>query len=94
MPALPRLPRDAAGDCAVSARSPAPAELSPVPEIGILEAVARSVAHVAERRTAIPEAEIRAVALSHAPGRYTLAYVDGRWPTSTGRSSGWSGAAN
>ena len=48
-----------------------------IPEIGILEAVARSVAHVAERRTAIPEAEIRAVALSHAPGRYTLAEVDG-----------------
>ena len=76
-PSLPRLPRDAAGDRAVSARSGAPAELSPVPEIGILEAVARSVAHVAERRTAIPEAEIRAVALSHAPGRYTLAEVDG-----------------
>ena len=48
-----------------------------IPEIGILEAVARSVAHVAERRTAIPEAEIRAVALSHASGRYTLAEVDG-----------------
>ena len=28
------------------------------------------------RRTAIPEAEIRAVALGHAPGRYTLAEVD------------------
>ena len=76
-PSLPRLPCDAAGERAVSARSLAPAELSPVPEIGILEAVARSVAHVAERRTAIPEAEIRAVALSHAPGRYTLAEVDG-----------------
>ena len=41
-PSLPRLPRDAAAR-AVSARSGAPAELSPVPEIGILEAVARSV---------------------------------------------------
>ena len=39
--------------------------------------MARAVAHVAERRTAIPEAEIRAVALGHAPGRYTLAEVDG-----------------
>ena len=77
-PSLPRLPRDAAGERATPGRrSGAPAELSPVPEIGILEAVARSVAHVAERRTAIPEAEIRAVALSHAPGRYTLAEVDG-----------------
>ena len=37
----------------------------------------RRLAHVAERRTAIPEAEIRAVALGHAPGRYTLAGVDG-----------------
>ena len=54
----------------------APAELSPEPERGVLEAVARAVAHVAERRTAIPEAEIRAVALGHAPGRYTLAEVD------------------
>ena len=43
----------------------------------MLEAVARAVAHVAERRTAIPEAEIRAVALGHAPGRYILAEVDG-----------------
>ena len=34
------------------------------------------MAHVAERRTAVPEAEIRAVALGHAPGRYTLAEVD------------------
>ena len=46
--------------------------MSPEPERGVLEAVA----HVAERRTAIPEAEIRAVALGHAPGRYTLAEVD------------------
>ena len=80
-PALPRQPRD---DVAASAgvnpappRSPAPAELSQEPERGVLEAVARAVAHVAERRTAIPEAEIRAVALGHAPGRYTLAEVDG-----------------
>ena len=54
----------------------APAELSLKPERGVLEAVARAVAHVGERRTAIPEAEIRAVALGHAPGRYTLAEVD------------------
>ena len=58
-------------------RSPAPAELSQEPERGVLEAVARAVEHVAERRTAIPEAEIPAVALGHAPGRYTLAEVDG-----------------
>ena len=78
-PALPRLPRDAVASEATRARparSPAPAELSPEPELGVLEAVGRAVAHVAERRTAIPEAEIRAVALGHAPGRYTLAEVD------------------
>ena len=83
-PALPALPEQARDDVAASAgvnptpsRSPAPAELSQEPERGVLEAVARAVAHVAERRTAIPEAEIRAVALGHAPGRYTLAEVDG-----------------
>ena len=82
-PALPALPRQPRDDVAASAgvhptppRSPAPAELSQEPERGVLEAVARAVAHVAERRTAIPEAEIRAVALGHAPGRYTLAEVD------------------
>ena len=80
-PVLPRLPRDevaaSAGVNPTPPRSPAPAELSQEPERGVLEAVARAVAHVAERRTAIPEAEIRAVALGHAPGRYTLAEVDG-----------------
>ena len=79
-PALPRLPRDGvaewAGTPPTRSRSRAPAALSPEPELGVLEAVAQAVAHVAERRTAIPEAEIRAVALGHAPGRYTLAEVD------------------
>ena len=82
-PALPKLPRQSrdgvaelAGPHPTGARSPAPAELSQEPERGVLEAVARAVAHVGERRTAIPEAEIRAVALGHAPGRYTLAEVD------------------
>ena len=77
-PALPTLPGDGAeglsGTAAV--RSSAPAALSPEPELGALGAVAQAVAHVAERRTAIPEAEIRAVALGHAPGRYTLTEVD------------------
>ncbi len=79
-PALPRLPRDdvaaLAGVNPTHPRSPAPAELSQERAQGVLEAVARAVTHVAERRTAIPEAEIRAVALGHAPGRYTLAQVD------------------
>ena len=77
-PALPTLPNDGAEGLSGTApvRSPAPAELSPEPEPGALGAVARAVAHVAERRTAIPEAEIRAVALGHAPGRYALAEVD------------------
>ena len=79
-PALPRLPRDDiaewAGTRPTRPRSRAPAELSREPELGVLEAVVRAVAHVAERRTAIPEAEVRAVALGHAPGRYTLGEVD------------------
>ena len=79
-PALPKLPRDDAGEGAearlTGAGFRAPAELLLKPERGVLEAVARAVAHVAERRTAIPEAEIRAVALGHAPGRYTLAEID------------------
>ena len=80
LPALPRQPRDGAAVGAearlTGAGFRAPAELSLKPERGVLEAVARAVAHVGERRTAIPEAEIRAVALGHAPGRYTLAEVD------------------
>ncbi|MCY4546737.1 MAG: relaxase domain-containing protein, partial [Defluviicoccus sp.] len=77
-PALPTLPGDGAEGLSGTApvRSPAPAELSPEPEVGALGAVAQAVAHVAERRTAIPEAEIRAVALGHAPGRYTLGEID------------------
>ena len=79
-PALPKLPHDGvaegAGARPTGAGFQAPAELSLKPERGLLEAVARAVAHVAERRTAVPEAEIRAVALGHAPGRYTLAEVD------------------
>ena len=77
-PALPTLPGDGAEGLSgtADARSPAPAELSPEPELGALEAVAQAVAHVAERRTAIPEAEIRAVALGHAPGRYALGEID------------------
>ena len=79
-PALPKLPRDGVAEGAearlTGAGFRAPAELSLKPERGVLEAVARAVAHVAERRTAVPEAEIRAVALGHAPGRYTLAEID------------------
>ncbi|MYE60401.1 MAG: relaxase domain-containing protein [Alphaproteobacteria bacterium] len=80
-PALPKLPRDAAAVRADKAslrlaRAMAPAELSYEPETGLPEAVARAVAHVGERRVTIPEAEIRAVALGHAPGRYRLAEVD------------------
>ncbi len=77
-PALPRLPRENAARRAAPppSRPLPPAELSPEPETGVLEAVARAVAHAAERRTTVPEAEIRAVALGHAPGRYTLSQVD------------------
>ena len=79
-PALPRLPRDGSkGLSRVNWErllSPTPAELSREPELGVLEAVARAVSHASERRTVLPEAEIRAVALGHAPGRYTLAGID------------------
>ncbi len=80
-PVLPKLPRDGAAVRADKAslrlaRSTARAELSYEPGPGLPEAVARAVAHVEERRVRIPEAEIRAVALGHAPGRHTLAEVD------------------
>ena len=78
-PKLPPLPRDPG--LAELGKTHAPeaatgADLSPVPETGVLEAVARAVDHVSERRTSVPQAEIRAVALGHAPGRYTLAEID------------------
>ena len=78
-PKLPALPRDAGLAELGKAHAPAAetgTPLSPAPETGVLEAVARAVDHVSERRTAIPEAEIRAVALGHAPGRYGLAEID------------------
>ena len=79
-PALPRLPRDGSeGLSRVNwerLRSPSLAELSREPELGVLEAVTRAVSHAGERRTVLPEAEIRAVALGHAPGRYTLTGID------------------
>ena len=78
-PKLPPLPRDR--ELAQLGKTHAPpgetaAELSRVSETGVLEAVARAVDHVSERRTWVAEAEIRAVALGHAPGRYTLDEVD------------------
>ncbi|MDD9991280.1 MAG: AAA family ATPase, partial [Rhodospirillales bacterium] len=78
-PKLPPLPRDPGLAELGKAQAPqasTAADLSPAPETGVLEAVARAVEHVAERRTFIPAAEIRAVALGHAPGRYRLAEVD------------------
>ena len=78
-PKLPPLPRDpglaALGKTHAPMASTA-APLSPAPETGVLEAVARAVDHVTERRSTVSEAEIRAVALGHAPGRYALADVD------------------
>ncbi|MDE0417110.1 MAG: relaxase domain-containing protein [bacterium] len=57
-------------------RTRAPAERIAEPETGVLEAVARAVAHVEERRTIIPESDIRALVLGHAPGRYRLEDID------------------
>ena len=78
-PKLPPLPRDPGLAALGKAHAPeaaTAADLSPAPETGVLEAVARAVEHVSERRTWVPEAEIRAVALGHAPGRYRLADID------------------
>ncbi len=77
-PALPELPRGARAPRKGrrTGRSSAPERLSREPETGPLEAVARAVAHAEERRTVIPETEIRAVALGHAPGRWTLDGID------------------
>ncbi len=54
----------------------APAQRIAEPETGVLEAVARAVAHVEERRTVIPASEIRVLVLGHAPGRYRLGAID------------------
>ena len=77
-PALPDLPRGARAPRKGrrTGRPSAPERLSREPETGPLEAVARAVAHAEERRAVIPETEIRAVALGHAPGRWTLAEID------------------
>ena len=57
-------------------RPGAPVERIAEPETGVLEAVARAVAHFEERRTIIPASEIRTLVLGHAPGRYTLDEID------------------
>ena len=57
-------------------RTRAPAERVAEPETGVLEAVARAVAHFEERRTIIPESDIRALVLGHAPGRFSLEEID------------------
>ena len=77
-PALPDLSPDPTLDRSARAntRSSAPAILLPEPERGVLEAVARAVAEIEERTTVFPETEVQALALGHAPGRYTLAEID------------------
>ncbi len=71
-PTLPKLP-----DEGRVRKMPRPTiRITPDPETGVLEAVARAVAHIAERRTVLPATQIRAVALGHAPGRYTLDEID------------------
>ena len=57
-------------------RPVAPAERIAEPETGVLEAVARAVAHFEERRTIIPASGIRTLVLGHAPGRYRLDEID------------------
>ena len=57
-------------------RPTAPATLAPEPELGVLEAVARAVAALEERTAVFAATEVQALALGHAPGRYTLAEID------------------
>ena len=72
-PTLPKLP-----DEGRVGKAPRPTiRITPDPETGVLEAVARAVAHIAERRTVLPASQIRTIALGHAPGRYTLDEIDG-----------------
>ena len=76
-PALPRLdPVEEATAPERQQRPAAPVELVAEPETGVLEAVARAVAHFEERRTVIPVSEIRTLVLGHAPGRYRLGDID------------------
>ncbi len=76
-PAVPHLtPVVEAPPLETRRRPAAPPEMIPEPETGCLEAVARAVAHVEERRTIIPERDIRMLALGHAPGRYRLEEID------------------
>ncbi len=65
-----------AGTRHASPSGSAPPELVATPETGVLEAVARAIAHHEERRTVIPERAIRTLALAHAPGRYSLPEID------------------
>ena len=75
-PALPDVRPDPALDVAAPSRRSAPATLAPEPELGVLEAVARAVAAIEERTAVFPATEVQALALGHAPGRYTLAEID------------------
>ena len=53
------------------------AELAPEPPgLSAREIVWRAVEHLAERASVFRESDVRAMALSHAPGRYALAEID------------------
>ena len=77
-PAIPDLAPDPALDASAPSRTgaTAPATLLRTPEMGVLEAVARAVAAIEERMAVFPEAELQALVLGHAPGRYSLAEID------------------
>jgi len=52
-------------------------ELAPgLPGLSVREIVWRAVEHLAERASVFRESDIRAIALSHAPGRHGLAEID------------------
>ena len=78
VPALPDLLPDPALERTAPppAGPAAPATLLRASEAGVLEAVARAVAALEERMAVFPATELQALALGHAPGRYTLAEID------------------
>ena len=52
-------------------------ELAPEPPgLGVREIVWRAVEHLSERASVFRESDVRAIALSHAPGRHALAEID------------------
>ena len=78
--ARPGRGKSAAGKAVPTAGRPylrSEAELRPEPPgLSVREIVWRAVEHLSERASVFRESDIRAIALSHAPGRHALAEID------------------